>query len=100
VLTVVGLASSCHQIANTSDRIKKNIIAVETATSTATGAFIGTVAAILLISTPIGWSVALAIGIGAMATSYFTGKIGGLIYDKYSNHYDVVDVLSIDKACN
>lgn len=100
VLTVAGLASSCHQIANTNDRHEKNIIAVETATSTFIGLGSGVVIGTLLLATPIGWGVALAIGVGSAALSYGAGKGAGKVYDQYLKEYDVVDVLAIDQVCD
>ena len=100
VLTVAGLASSCHQIANTNDRLQKNVIAVETATSTAVGTGTGLVVGFFLISNPVGWGVALAIGIGTAAFTYGTGKLAGKIYEDYGSNIEIVDMLGIDKVCD
>jgi len=100
VLTAAGIASSCHQIANTPDRVQKNIIAVESTVSTIIGTGTGFVLGIFLITTPLGWGAALAIGVGSSALSYFSGRTAGKLYDKHLKSYDIVDTLSIDKVCS
>ena len=100
VLTVVGLAASCHQIANTQNRIEKNVVAVETLTSTVVGVGTGLVVGFLLVSNPVGWGVALAIGIGSSTFAYGVGKGAGVVYESYGKKVDVVDSLGIEKVCH
>ena len=100
VLTVVGLAASCHQIANSNDRLQKNVTAVETITSTGVGVALGLAAGFFLVSNPVGWGVALVIGASTALTSYGAGKLVGLGYSEYASDIDVEDALYIDKVCN
>jgi len=99
VLAAAGIASSCHQIANIPDRVQKNVIAVETGTSTIVGSVSGVIVGVVLLTTPVGWTAALVIGIGSALASYGIGKSAGKVYDKFFRSYDVVDTLSIDKVC-
>lgn len=69
VLAGVGLAASCYEISQTEAVTEKNEIAVKAITSTGVGAAAGVVASILLVGTPIGWGIILAIGVGTAVAS-------------------------------
>ena len=99
VLTGVGLAASCAQIANTKDKHEKNEIFVDTMASTIVGAGTGVLVGIFLVSNPIGWGAALVLAIGSAAVSYTAGKVAVATYDAFGNQIDIVNGVGVDKVC-
>jgi len=94
----VGLTAACMQIANTTDTKEKNEIFVETITSTAVGAGLGTAIGLFLISNPIGWGTAIVLAVGSTAMSYGTGKFLRNMYDQYGE-IDFVAGTGVDRVC-
>jgi hypothetical protein len=99
VLTGVGVAASCAQIADTQDRNEKNEIFVETVVSTAMGGVGGYLVGVFLISNPAGWGTALVLATGATALSYLSGKGAKYVYDLKGNKYDFVKGTGVDRLC-
>ena len=99
ILTGVGLAASCAQIANTKSRHEKNEIFVDTVSSTIVGGVGGYLVGLFLISNPIGWGTALVLAAGVTAASYFAGKTFSAAYDLYGNRVDFVNGLGVDRVC-
>jgi len=99
ILTGVSLAATCHQISNTPDPVERSKIAVEAIAGTATGVLTGIAVGVFLVSNPVGWGVAVAIGVGSAATGYFAGQAAGTIYEQNFRHVPVVETLSIDRIC-
>lgn len=99
VLTGVGVAASCAQIADTQDQHEKNEILVETVVSTAMGGVGGYFVGVFLISNPVGWGTALVLATGAVALSYLSGKGAKYAYDVKGNRYDFVKGTGVDRLC-
>ncbi|MCK4865618.1 MAG: hypothetical protein KAT06_09315 [Gammaproteobacteria bacterium] len=99
-LAVVGLASSCYQIAKLETLTEKNEIAVKTIASTSAGVFVGAVATVFLVGTPVGWGVVLAFGIGSALVSWGAGEAIGSVYKSQFSDVDIVNSLGITKICN
>jgi len=74
VLTGASLGMGCYDIAHTQSRQKKNEILVEILAGSGAGVILGYAVSALLISTPLGWFTALAIGVGSALASYGAGK--------------------------
>ena len=100
VLAGVGLASSCYQISQTEAVTEKNEIAVKTIASTTSGVLLGGIATVLLVGTPVGWGIILAVGVSSAAVSYGTGEVAGYIYKNQFSDTDIVNSLGITKVCN
>lgn len=99
VLTGVGVAASCMQIADTDNRQEKNEILVETVASTAVGLAGGVIVGIFLVSNPIGWGTALVLAAGSAAVSYGLGKASRAVYTTYGKEVDLVSGLGVDSVC-
>ncbi len=100
VLMGVGLTSACLQIANTASTKEKNKIFVDTIVSTTTGAFLGSVIGLFLVSNPIGWGTAIVLAIGSTAVSFGAGKgTAFLAYDVFGSQVDLVSGTGTDKIC-
>jgi len=99
-LVVVGLASSCYQIAKSESLTEKNEIAIKTIASTSAGVFSGAVATVLLVGTPVGWGVVLAFGIGSALVSWGAGETIGSVYKSQFSDVDIVNSLGITQVCN
>jgi len=100
VLAGVGLAASCYQITKADTLPEKNEIAVKAISSTVTGAFVGGIATILLVGTPVGWGVIIAVGVGTAITSWGAGELAGSVYKSQFTDTDVVNSLGISRVCN
>jgi hypothetical protein len=99
VLTGVGLAASCMQIADETSQDKKNDIFVESVASATVGALGGAMIGLFLISNPIGWGTALVLAAGTAAWSYNAGKYAAHLYDTRGRSVDLVKSLGVDKLC-
>jgi len=99
VLSVVGLGVACAQIAQTTDVHEKNVIAVEAISGAAIGSGAGVVAGLFLAATPVGWGVALVVGLGSAAAGYFGGELAGYVYRATGEPVKVVSALGIDRVC-
>ncbi len=99
LLSVAGVGLACHQIAHTANVVEKDRIAVETITGTAVGAGIGIAIGFFLVSTPIGWGAAIAIGVGSAAAGYFSGRFAGHVYAQDYGDVRIVEPLMIDRVC-
>ena len=55
---------------------------------------------VALISNPVGWGVAIILGVGAAAASYGAGKVATKVYDMQFNEYDLVHMSGVDQICN
>ncbi len=100
VLAGVGLAASCYQVSQAETLTEKNEIAVKAISSTISGIFVGGIATILLVGTPVGWGIILAVGVGSAAISYGTGEVTGYIYKSQFSDTDIVNSLGITRVCN
>lgn len=99
-LVVVGLASSCYQIAKAETLTEKNEIAVKTIASTSAGVFAGAVATVFLVGTPVGWAVVLGFGIGSALVSWGASEAIGSVYKSQFADVDIVNSLGITQICN
>lgn len=99
ILTGVGVAAGCHQIAMTDDRHKKNEIFVETLGSSIAGVASGFAIGILFAATPMGWAAILAIGTAAALGSYAAGKVAVELYDHTGTKADLVKLTNTDSIC-
>lgn len=100
ILAGVGLASSCYQISLTESKTEKNEIAVSTIASTTTGVVIGSIATVLLVGTPVGWGIILAVGTGSALASWAMGEVSKNVYKTQFADTDVVNSLGINQFCN
>lgn len=99
VLAVAGLGVACHQIANTNNKLEKNEILVESLGGLGGGLFYGFAMTVFFVSTPIGWVVALAIGVGSVATSYAVGAAAKNMYTISGTHIDFASLTKINTLC-
>lgn len=99
VLTGVGVAASCMQIADTDSRQEKNEILVETMASTSVGLVAGAAVTLFLVSNPVGWGAALVLAAGSAALSYGFGKGTRLAYSLSGSEVDLVSGLGVDRVC-
>lgn len=99
VLTGVGLAASCVQIANAADQREKNSIFVESAVSSGVSVMAGTALGLFLVSNPVGWGAALILAAGVTAWSYNSGKLARHVYDTSGTNYDLTSKLGISNIC-
>ena len=99
VLAGVGVAMSCRDIANTDNRQEKNEILVETAASTTIGFATSAAMGVILFSNPVGWGVAIVLGVGTAALSFAAGKGAAKFYGINLNEYDFVSGLGVDELC-
>lgn len=99
VLTGVGVAASCMQIADTEDRQKKNEIFVETVASTSVGLAAGFAVTLFLVSNPVGWGTALVIAAGSAAVSYGSGFLARTAYTTFGKEVDFVSGAGVDSVC-
>jgi hypothetical protein len=99
ILSVVGLGLSCRQIALAGTSQEKNEIAVEAVMATAVGALGGLVIGAFLLSNPVGWVVALAIGVGAALFGVVAGHQARRLYQEFGQSYPIVETLWIDQVC-
>lgn len=99
VLTGVGVAASCMQIADTDDRQKKNEIFVETVASTSVGLAAGFAVTLFLVSNPVGWGTALVIAAGSAAVSYGSGFLARTAYTTFGKEVDFVSGAGVDSVC-
>ncbi|MCB0416824.1 MAG: hypothetical protein H6617_05135 [Bdellovibrionaceae bacterium] len=98
VLTAASLPLACMELNDAVSRREKNIIAVETGVSLATGYFGGLIVA-AMVTGPFGLGLALVVGLGTGVASWALGKGAGVAYDRIGNRYDIVEALSIDQIC-
>ncbi len=99
VLAGVGVGLGCRDIANTDDRQEKNDIFVETMTGTTVGLLGSYAMTVILVSNPVGWGVAIALGVGTAAVSYFSGKAIRSAYSATGSRIDFVSGLGVDEIC-
>lgn len=99
VLTGVGVAASCMQIADTDSRQEKNEIFVETVASTSVGLAAGYVVTLFLISNPVGWGTALVLAAGSAAISYSSGRLARRAYTTFGKEVDFVSGAGVDSVC-
>jgi hypothetical protein len=95
VLTGVGVAAGCLQIAGTTDQQKRNEIFVETVVSGVIGIGLG----FFIVSNPIGWGTALLLATGSAALSYTTGRAAAIGYTAYLEEVDLVSGVGLDRVC-
>lgn len=99
VLTGVGVAASCMQIADADSRLEKNGILVETVVSTVVGVGSSFLVGLFLVSNPVGWGTALVLATGSVATSYMVGKASRTAFDRSGTKVDLVEGFGIDNVC-
>jgi hypothetical protein len=99
VLTGVGVAASCMQIADADSAEEKSGILVETVTSTAVGLGSSALIGFFLISNPVGWGTALVLATGSVALSYASGKGARVAYDTFGNRVDLVTGTGVGAVC-
>lgn len=99
ILAGVGAGLSCRDIGNTDDRQEKNEIFVETVASTGVGLIVGYAVTALLISNPVGWGVAIVLGVGTAATAFGVGKYAKHVYGSNFEEYDLVNMTKVDQIC-
>jgi len=100
LLMAVGLAASCFEIIETESLPEKNEIAVKALFSTGVGLFTGYAINVFLISSPVGWFVALGIGLIAAGMSMGAGEMAGNYYKSSHMDMDVVNALGISRVCS
>lgn len=99
VLTGASLGMGCYGIAHTQNRQKKNEILVGTMSSTIAGSILGYALGVLLISTPVGWVTALALGAGSALASYGAGEGAVKLYDMSGAKVDFASMSGVDQIC-
>lgn len=99
VLGAVSLGVTCHDIAKETDPRKRGTLLTEGLTSTIAGTLAGAALTLLMVSTPVGWVAALAIGATVAASAYALGKLAGGVYEKYSTG-EFSDNIGVTSACN
>ncbi len=99
VLAGVGVAMSCRDIANTDNQQEKNEIFVETVAGTAAGFLASGAIFLVMVSNPVGWGMAIALGVGAAAAGYTSGKVARSAYSLSGESVDFVSGLGVDKVC-
>ena len=99
VLTGVGVAASCMQIADAPSTEEKSRILVETVASTGAGIGSSALIGLFLISNPVGWGTALVLATGSVALSYASGKGARMAYDVLGNRIDLVSGTGVDAVC-
>lgn len=102
LLAGVGVTAACLEIGRTADRHQKNLIFVEELASTAVGLGVGVLAGglgLFLVSNPLGWGVAVALGAAGGYGAMVTGKLVSNLYDRNSNRVDLVAATKIDWLC-
>ena len=99
VLTGVGVAASCMQIADASSTQEKNEIFVETLMSTSMGVLGGAMVSLFLISNPVGWGTAIVLAAGSVAASYAAGKAARVAYDASGAKVDFVTGSGVGNIC-
>lgn len=99
VLTGVGVAASCIQIADTASRQEKNEIFVETVASTSIGLAAGYAITLFLVSNPVGWGTALVLAAGSAAISYGSGRLARKAYNTFGQEVDFVSGTGVDTVC-
>lgn len=102
VLTGVSLGLACHEIANAKSRHDKNEIFVEAGGAAIGGIAygIGTTAVLLLVSGPVGWVAALAIGAGSVIAGVGGGYVSKKFYNTQGNSYDFAGVTGATNICS
>lgn len=99
ILTGIGVAASCHQIAITDNQHQKNEIFVEAFLSTTVGTATGIGLALLFASTPVGWITIIGLGTTAALAGYAGGKGAIKAYNSYGNKIDLVNLSGINNIC-
>lgn len=99
LLAGMGGAVACADIADADTRQEKNEVFVEYGISTSTSAVLGIAVSALLLTTPVGWGVALVLGAGTAAWGKLAGDGAAWFYNKKLQHIDLVSDLGIDKVC-
>jgi len=100
ILSAANLGIGCYQIATSDDQHEKNEIFVETVSSTVFGGLAGFGVSILLFSNPVGWTIAIAAGVGVAASSIAVGKGFKAFYNSKSEKIDIVNKIGVDQWCN
>jgi len=100
LLMGLGLAASCFEIAETESLPEKNEIAVKALTSTAVGIATSIAINVFLISSPVGWFVALGWGLVTAGISMGAGEKLGSVYRSHYTDVNVIDALGISHVCN
>ncbi len=95
----MGIGVACHQVAHANNNNKKNEIVIESLGGLATGTIYGIGIGIFLISNPVGWVAALAIGTVGAGMSYAGGKGATSLYSSLGEDVDVAHFSTIDKLC-
>ena len=99
VLTGVGVAASCMQIADADTSKEKNEIFIETLASTTIG-FAGSYAVgLFLVSNPVGWGTAIVLAAGTVAAGYLAGKSARAAYDLTGAKVDFVSGTGVGSVC-
>ena len=99
VLSAVSLGVTCYDIAREADPKKRSTLLAEGLTSIIAGTFAGAALTLLMVSTPIGWVAALAIGAAVAASAYGLGKLAGDLYEKHSSG-EFSDYIGATSVCN
>ena len=99
VLTSIGGKLACDDIAETDNRQQKNEIFVEYVTSTAAGSTASIALGVFMVTTPVGWAVALGLGAAAGFGSMAVGKGMAKLYSMNFEEYDLVSGLGVDQLC-
>ena len=100
VLSAASLGVGCYQIGQTDDRQQKNEIFVETLTSTGWGIGAGVIVSAVLISSPVGWGIALVAGAAVAASSWALGKGAKAFYNTKGAEVDLVKLSGTYKWCS
>ena len=99
VLAGVGVTMACKEIANTDDQHEKNEIMVETVMGTLVSVGGGIAVTLFLASNPVGWVLAIGLGVGTAAAGFATGKGARYWYNTNEKKIDLVSMSGIDTLC-
>jgi hypothetical protein len=98
VLTGVGVAASCAQIAHTADQKEKSLILVDSVASSFVSVVGGVGVGLFLATNPVGWG-ALVLAAGTALASYSSGKFARLVYDRHGTAHNLASVTRVDQIC-
>lgn len=99
LLTLVGLGSGCYAMAQADSRLEKNEILVETLGSALVGTLAGLALGVVLVSTPVGWGMALALGTATSLGTYAAGKAARTFYTTQGESIDFASLTRLDQLC-
>ena len=100
ILAGINGKIACDSITAAEDRGEKNEIFLDYVTSTAVGFLGSTAIGVLMVTNPVGWTIALTLGAATAFGAIAAGKGVAYAYDKTGTKVDLVSNLGIDNICS